>query len=77
MTTILGVLLALMLPLATPEPYQKPPLDNANTNSVNRAPSTPPNDQRGQAPEGRRKRRHRKHEAPRSPRVSSARGMAA
>jgi hypothetical protein len=76
MTTILGVLLALMLPLATPEPYQKPPLEDAS-NSVNRASSMPAKDQRGQAPEGRRKRRHRKHKAPRSPRVSSSRGMAA
>src|SRR5476651_109319 len=42
MTTILGALLGLMMPLATPEQYQRPPADNANNNPVNRAVSAPP-----------------------------------
>jgi hypothetical protein len=49
MTTLLGALLGLMVPLATPtqdavNQGRPPPSDNANNNSVNRALSQPPSE---------------------------------
>jgi hypothetical protein len=62
MTNLLGALLGVLVPLASPVPDQgrEPPQNTANTVNAHG------DDQRGQQPEGRRKssRKHRKHKAP-------------